>query len=40
MKWFLFETRPGEWLLALIERVVGLAVVPVSDLEERRAQTV
>lgn len=27
VKWFLFETRVGLWLLALLERKVGLAVV-------------
>jgi len=27
VKWFLFETKTGLWLLALLERKVGLAVV-------------
>lgn len=27
VKWFLFETKVGLWLLALLERKVGLAVV-------------
>ncbi len=39
IKLFLFETRLGEWLLALIERGVGLAAVSVRALEERQAQT-
>lgn len=34
---FLFETRLGEWLLALIERTLGLAIIPVGDLELRVA---
>ena len=29
LKWFLFETRCGEWLLALLEQRLGLAVVSV-----------
>ena len=29
LKWFLFETRCGEWLLTLLERRLGLAVVSV-----------
>ena len=28
----LFETQVGEWLLALIERLLRVAVVPVEDL--------
>ena len=33
VRWFLFSTRVGDWLLALWERATGLAVVPLSDLE-------
>jgi hypothetical protein len=29
VRWFLFETRCGEWLLTLLERRLGLAVVSV-----------
>jgi hypothetical protein len=29
VRWFLFETRAGEFLLALLERTTGLAVVRV-----------
>lgn len=31
VRWFLFSTVLGDWLLALFERVTGLAVVPLSD---------
>jgi hypothetical protein len=27
VRWFLFETKLGEWLLVLLEQKVGLAVV-------------
>lgn len=27
VRWFLFETRYGEWLLTFLERRLGLAVV-------------
>ena len=33
LKKFLFETRAGEWLLALLERKAGLAVVEATWLE-------
>lgn len=39
-KWIkraLFETRPGGWLLASLERWTGLAVVEAEDLAARRA---
>lgn len=29
VRWFLFETRCGEWLLTLLEQRLGLAVVSV-----------
>ena len=28
LRWLLFETKAGEMLLVLLERMVGLAVVP------------
>lgn len=31
VRWFLFSTRVGDWLLALWEHYTGLAVVPLSD---------
>lgn len=34
MSWFLFETRLGNWLLGLIERRCGLAVVQCETLSE------
>lgn len=34
----LFETRPGEWLLWLLERAFGLAVVEAEDLKEETAK--
>jgi len=36
-KWLLFQTRAGEWVLAAIERVMGLAVVDVGSLGGKRA---
>lgn len=27
LRWFLFETRIGEFLLAILERTTGLAIV-------------
>jgi hypothetical protein len=27
IRWLLFETKGGEWLLGLLEKAVGLAVV-------------
>ena len=27
IRWFLFETRVGEWMLNLLEKTAGLAVV-------------
>ena len=33
IKKFLFETQLGDWLLALFERLTGLAVVDVESLE-------
>ena len=27
VRWFLFETKCGEWLLTILERRLGLAVV-------------
>jgi len=35
VRWFLFETWFGDRLLALFERVAGLAVVEVASLEPR-----
>jgi len=40
VKWFLFETWLGDRLLALFERVTGLAVVEVAILESRDAASV
>ena len=31
IKWALFETRLGDWLLAALERLVGLAVVELES---------
>jgi hypothetical protein len=38
VKRFLFQTRLGDWLLSLVERLFGLAVVSLEDLtgEARR----
>jgi hypothetical protein len=33
VRWFLFETRLGDRLLALFERLTGLVVVEVESLE-------
>jgi hypothetical protein len=33
VKWLLFETRLGDRLLALLERLTGLAVVEASSIE-------
>jgi hypothetical protein len=27
LRWLLFETKAGEWLLALLEKTAGLAIV-------------
>jgi len=35
MCWLLFETRLGEWLLALLERRAGLAIVRSDWLSEQ-----
>ena len=35
VKWVLFETRLGEWLLVLLERACGLAVVQAEWLAEQ-----
>ena len=32
VRWFLFDTKVGDWLLALFERYTGLAVVPLGEL--------
>lgn len=31
----LFETRAGDWLLSIFERLTGLALVETGDLEAR-----
>jgi len=36
VRWFLFETRFGELLLAFLEQKVGLAVVEAGWLAEQR----
>ena len=38
IRWFLFETRVGEWMLTLLEKRVGLAVVRVEWLGEQRSR--
>ncbi len=37
VRWFLFETRMGEWLLVLLERKAGLAVVQANWLCAQRS---
>jgi hypothetical protein len=37
LRWFLFETRIGEWLLVLLERKVGLAIVQADWLCTQRS---
>ena len=37
VRWFLFETRIGEWLLLFLERCMGLAVVQADWLAEQRS---
>jgi hypothetical protein len=32
-KWFVFETRLGDWLCWLVERVLGISLVSLADLE-------
>lgn len=38
LRWMLFETRLGEWLLALLERKAGLAVVQADWLGIQRSR--
>jgi hypothetical protein len=33
MGWLLFETKAGDWLCAILERIFGIALVPVSQIE-------
>jgi hypothetical protein len=37
LKWLLFETRIGSWLLALLERTTGLALVDAEWLGRQRS---
>ena len=36
-RWFLFETKPGELLVALLERYAGLALVNADRLGAERS---
>ena len=36
VKWFLFETRIGDLLLTFVERVTGLGIVPIEQLDASR----
>jgi len=40
VKWFLFESAVGNWLLSLLERATGLAVVEAGTLANTRADLV
>ena len=40
VRWNLFETRIGEWVLAFLERRIGLAVVPGDWLAEQCSGTI
>ena len=40
VRWFLFETRLGSFVLAGIERALGLGVVVVEKMEEERYRPV
>jgi len=33
--WFLFDTRPGDLMLRMLEHVAGLAVVDVAEIDYR-----
>ena len=35
LRWLLFETKPGEWLLFWLERKIGLAVVQADWLADQ-----
>ncbi len=37
IRWLLFETKLGGWLLAILERKVGLALVAIDWLEKQPA---
>jgi hypothetical protein len=37
--WFLFDTRPGDLLLRVLEQIAGLAIVEVGDLDYRVGAT-
>jgi len=36
LSWALYDTKPGDWLLGLFERLTGLTVIPVEDVAEQR----
>jgi len=36
VRWLLFETRIGNWLLSVWERATGLAVIDAEELQDRR----
>ncbi len=40
IKWFLFRTQIGPWLLGLFERWSGLAVVDVVELRNQRVRII
>ena len=40
LRWFLFDTRAGDLLLAALERWAGLAVVDVRELAEPRMRVI
>ena len=39
LRWLLFETKGGEWLLALLEKTAGLAVVQTEWLASQPSGT-
>ena len=39
IRWLLFETRVGDLVLTLFERVTGLAIVDLAELEAVRCAT-
>ncbi len=37
VRWFLFQTKPGEWLLAALERWAGICIVQADWLGDQPA---
>ena len=36
IQWALLDTKPGDLMMALFERLTGLTVVPVEDVAEQK----